>query len=93
MEEIINLEQLEGEQRELAEVIGLESYLKLINSYAGCTIYIKKPERMIKQSRDAEIYQKFTGSNYRQLAKEYRLSELSVRKIVGNMRKNIRKFQ
>lgn len=55
MEEIINLEQLEGEQRELAEVIGLESHLKLINSYAGCTIYIKKPERMIKQSRDAEI--------------------------------------
>ena len=83
MEEIINLEQLEGEQRELAEV----------NSYAGCTIYIKKPERMIKRFRDAEIYQKFTGSNYRQLAKEYCLAESSVRKIVGNMRKNIRKFQ
>ena len=87
MEKIMNLEQLEGEQRELAEIIGLESYLKLTDSYAGCTIYVRKPERMIKQFRDAEIYQRFDGSNYRQLAKEYHLSESSVRKIIRNMGK------
>lgn len=87
IEKIVSLEQLEGEQRELAETIGLESYLKLADSYAGCTIYVRKPERIIKRFRDAEIYQKFNGSNYRQLAKEYCLSESSIRKIVSSMRK------
>ena len=93
MEKIINLEQLKGEQRELAELIGLESYVKLTNCYAGCTIYVRKPERIRKQIRDAEIYEKFDGRNYRQLAKEYCLSESSIRKIIRSIEKNIGKFQ
>ena len=89
----MNLKQLRGEQRELAEIIGLESYVKLTNCYAGCTIYITKPERIRKQIRDAEIYEKFDGRNYRQLAKEYCLSESSIRKIIRNLGKNSVNFQ
>lgn len=83
IEKITSLEQLHGEQRELAEIIGLEAYKKLAVNYAGCTIYIQKPERAVKQSRDAEIIRKFDGGNYKQLAKEYGLSENAVRKIIS----------
>ncbi len=82
IEKITSLEQLTGEQKELAETIGLEAYKKLVANYAGCPLYINKPERITKQIRDAEICRKFNGSNYRQLAKEYRLSVSAVRKII-----------
>jgi len=84
IERITNLEQLTGEQKELAETIGLEAYKKLVANYAGCPLYINKPERITKQIRDAEICQKFNGSNYKELAKEFYLSESSVRKIIQN---------
>ena len=77
-------ELLDSDQRELAEIIGWDAYRKLLVNYAGCTIYIKKPERIVKQNRDEEIFRKFKGGNYRELAKEFRLSESAVRKILRN---------
>lgn len=84
IERITSLEQLDEDQRDLAEIIGMEAYKKLLVNYAGCVIYVRKPERIGKQIRDAKICQKFNGSNYKELAKEFYLSESSVRKIIRN---------
>lgn len=83
----ITPELLDDEQKELADVVGWEAYQKLLFYYAGCTVYIKKPERIAKPDRDAEICQKFSGNNYRELAREFHLSESSVRKIIRNCKK------
>lgn len=83
IQKITSPEQLTGDQKELVETIGLEAYQKLLARYAGCTIYIAKPERVTKQIRDAEICRKFNGSNYKQLAREYRLSENTIRNIIS----------
>ncbi|MBR1530029.1 MAG: DNA-binding protein [Oscillospiraceae bacterium] len=80
-------ELLDSDQKELAEIIGWEAYQKLLVNYAGCRIYIKKPERNGKQNRDEIICQKFDGGNYKELAKEFRLSESAVRKILRNCSK------
>jgi len=82
--EKITPELLDEEQKELADIIGWEAYLKLLANYAGCRIYVRNPERISKQIRDAEICRKFNGSNYRELAKEFYLSESAVRKILRN---------
>lgn len=82
-DKIISIYQLDGEQRELAEVIGLESYKKLVEHYGGSYIYVTKTETIMRDERDSEIRKKFNGSNYRELAREFGLSEVRIRTIVN----------
>lgn len=79
----INLCDLQGEQKELARIIGMESYSKLIEVYGGTTIYIAKADRLINVKRNREIFKKYNGFNAAQLAKEYRLSDRTVRDIIS----------
>ncbi|MDE6035984.1 MAG: hypothetical protein K2G36_08765 [Ruminococcus sp.] len=82
-EKIESLEQLSGDQRELAEIVGIEAYRKLVENYGGMCIYIYKPETILRERRNTEIFNEFDGTNYRELAKEYGLSEAGIRKIVN----------
>lgn len=83
IEKIVSLDQLSGDQRELAETVGLEAYRKLVANYGGMSIYINKPETILRDLRNAEICNSFNGFNYRELAKKYHLSEKTVREIVS----------
>ncbi|MDE5620660.1 MAG: hypothetical protein K2O29_02300 [Ruminococcus sp.] len=82
IEKIIGLEQLSGDQRELAETVGLEAYLKLVKYCGGSRVYIKKSDTLIRNERNAEIKRKFNGRNIKKLAVEYNLSESSIRNIL-----------
>ncbi len=75
-------EDLEEDDRELAELIGVENFIKLVQNYGGGSIYLKKLETVTRKVRDREIKSKFTGFNYSELAREYRLSEKMVRNII-----------
>lgn len=70
IEKIVSSEQLAGSKKELANIIGLEAYKKLVRHYGGSYIYINKPDTVMRSERDAEIYKKFNGTNYAQLAQE-----------------------
>jgi len=76
-------EQLIGEQKELAETIGIEAYKNLIKNFGGNHLYIPKSETVLKEVRNSEIKAKFNGKNYRELSKEYKVSEITVRKAVA----------
>lgn len=80
--ENIKLSDLQGDQRELAEVIGIEAYLDLVRTYGGMTIYIAKMDKLLNAKRDAEIVKRFNGYNYKFLANEYRLTERMIREII-----------
>lgn len=86
IEKITNLDQLSGDQRELAETIGLDAYRKLVANYGGMHIYICKSETVLRELRNIEICNEFNGFNYRELAKKYNLSEKTVREIVSGIR-------
>ena len=58
----INLDDLVGTQRDIAETIGIESYIKLCKSFGGDTIYIQKYSELQKLERNAEIKAKYNGS-------------------------------
>ena len=83
IEKIESLGQLSGDQRELAESIGLEAYNMLIENFGGCQMYIPKRETIFKNIRNKEIQKYFNGFNYRELAKKYNLSKKTVYKIVS----------
>lgn len=90
IDKLTSVEQLRGEQRELAELIGLEAYKKLVLHYAGDSVYIYKLDSVLKDVRDAEICQKFNGGNYRELAIEYDLAVDTIRNIVAEKRRAMR---
>ena len=81
--EHIKLSDLQGDQRELAELIGIENYIKMVQRYSGTSIYIAKIDKLLNSKRDAEIIKSFNGRNYRYLAYKYRLSERAVRDIIS----------
>lgn len=52
----------------------------------GGHIYIAKGQEWELSLRDREIYAKFRGDNYAQLAREYDLTEMRIRQIVTRCR-------
>ena len=86
IEKIVSPEQLAGSKKELANVIGLEAYKKLVQHYGGSYIYINKSDTVVRSERDAEICRKFNGKNYCQLAQEYDLTENRIRSILKQNR-------
>ncbi|MDE6671303.1 MAG: DNA-binding protein [Ruminococcus sp.] len=82
MEKIVSTEQLSDDKKELAEIIGLDAYKKLVQHFCGSYIYVNKPDTVTRKERDAEIFRKFDGKNYCQLAQEYNLTENRIRSIL-----------
>lgn len=83
-------DQLREDQKELAEVIGLEAYKKLVRHYGGNQLYIQQVDSVLKDLRDKELNEKFDGSNYKELSREYGISEMTIRDIVAPKRKELR---
>lgn len=81
----IRIQDLYGVQRDIAEVIGIDSYINLTKIFGGDNIYIQKYSEVIKIQRNAEIREKFNGYNSDELAKEYDLSERYVRFLCGDL--------
>lgn len=79
---MITLDELDEEQRQIAECIGIENYQKLIKEFAGGALYIPKAETVTLERRNQLIKQKFNGYNYRELSLLFGLSSISIRRIL-----------
>lgn len=90
IDKLVSIDQLRESQKELAEVIGLEAYKKLISYYGGDSLYIQQPNSVLKDARDKELNEKFDGGNYRELAREYGISTYTIRDIVAPKRKELK---
>lgn len=56
--------------------------LHLASEIGGRAIYLPKGVALRLSARDLEICERFRGNNYRELAREYDLTEMRVRQIV-----------
>ena len=75
----IVLEDLPESQREIAELIGLDNYIKLTKRYGGINnFYIRKYSEIVKEARNREIRRKYNGYNAKMLAVQYNLSEQTI---------------
>ena len=88
----LTLDDLREEQKQIAEVIGVDAYLDLTRAFGGTSIYIAKAEEILKRAdRDRQIREEFNGNNYAQLALKYGLTEVWIRNIVYDKAAEIRK--
>lgn len=80
----LTLDDLDEEQRELADCIGIEAYKKLVTTYAGCPINIRMPYKLTIGHRNNRIRKEFNGYNFSELARRYSLTERQIRYIVAD---------
>lgn len=90
----VNIEQLPEVYQEMAEIIGVESTIRLARVFAGSSVYFPKLERALLDMRNQVIRREFDGANIRELSRRWGLSSRHVRHIVnpppdeGDMRIN-----
>lgn len=83
----IMLEDLSGEQLEIAELVGIESYRMLVKHFGGNQIRILQEDTLVKEKRDNEIRTLYNGRNELELSQKYNLSDRTIRSIVANMKR------
>lgn len=66
----------------LYELVGLERFLKIIDTAGGEFLYFPKRSTLERDLRRKAILGEFDGTNLRQLARKYGLSERHVRSIL-----------
>lgn len=79
----ISLENLKSNQHEIAEIIGIDNYVKLSKHFGGeDSLYIQKYSELVKISRNNEIRKlRKKGYSASKLAKMYNLSTRYIRMI------------
>ena len=62
----------EGLYKQIAEEIGISNFYKLAEVVGGATVYIPKPESILRPARDARIKGEFNGYNHPKKEKKYK---------------------
>lgn len=73
----------EGLYQLIAEAVGVEGFYRLAEAVGGTTVYIPKPETLVRPVRDAHIKEEFNGYNHPELARKYGVTERWVRSLCG----------
>jgi len=66
----------------LYELVGMERFLKIIDTAGGELLYFPKRTTLERDLRRKAIIQEYDGSNTRQLAKKYGISDRHIRSII-----------
>ncbi len=80
----ITIEDLPEEFKDIAETIGMEALIDLLKLRGGESVYFCKIETVGRNARNRRIHEEFNGTNYRQLAKKYKLTVSMIRQILKN---------
>ena len=86
----VTMDMLPESHRRYAEVIGIKPTLQLCQTFGGTTNYLPVNDAIYNcVVRDKEIKRRYLlGARVNQLAAEYRISDRSVLRIVGDVRPN-----
>ena len=88
----LQIDDLQGENRELAECIGMEAFIKLVDVYGGTgRLYIPNPDTLLIPVRDKKICEQFNGGNIYELARKWSLTDAYIRNIVKDKLAEIRR--
>lgn len=68
---------------ELAELVGIEAMMKIVETYSGSALYIPKTESVLAAIRDRHIREEFDGTNGHKLAIRYNVSDSWVLRVVN----------
>lgn len=68
--------------KSVAYAIGIDAFRSLIKCAGGTSVYLPSERCITKPVRDRVIRESFCG-DYKEMAKRFGISEVSVRRIVG----------
>jgi Mor family transcriptional regulator len=71
---------------EFATMFGMETAIRMAERVGGSNVYFPKIEKLTKVIRDELLVKEFNGSNFRELAQKYGLTEVWVRKIISKQK-------
>ncbi|SHH29946.1 Mor transcription activator family protein [Desulfofustis glycolicus] len=81
----IAIDELPGELKSIAEIVGIENAIKLAISFRGCSLYIRSLDQLFRKKRNNKIRNEYdNGESVLFLARKYRLSTRSVEIILGS---------
>lgn len=75
------------ELQDVAQKIGFENLLKLMDDYRSTSLYFPRLETITAEVRNNKICQEFDGRNQKALAKKYHLSTRYIYDILADTRK------
>lgn len=90
MQAEVKIEDLHPTLQMIADIVGLEGALKISAECGGTNVYIPKLENALGKARERAIVKAFSGDNYQDLAKRFKVSDRYVRTVIEKARKAIR---
>ncbi len=81
MIENITLKDIPDSSKDIAQAIGIKSYIKIVNLAGGERIYIPVKKALEKEVRNRVIKEKYKGDT-KALAREFKISETQIRNIL-----------
>lgn len=89
--DMLTLEDLSGNDLDLAETIGMEAFKNLVRTYGGINgLYVPKADRLVIPIRDTLIRREYDGTNTHALAIKWELTERYILEIARDKAKQIR---
>ncbi len=89
----LEMEDLQEQHREIAEVIGLEAFKKLVEAFGGGAIYIPQQKEVIKNRVYRLVSEEYDGSNIKTLCVRYGISVTKAYDIVREQLQKGRKIE
>ena len=84
---MITMELLDEHDREIVDIVGLDAFRRLVSTFGGSNIYIKKAETFLLPFRDELIRKEYNGRNSRELSQKFGISQRHVSHIVEDRSK------
>ena len=69
--DLLTLDDLNEEQRQLAELIGMDGYKALVRTYGGMHIDIPQADTLTRDRRNDQIIAAYDGYNVAELARKW----------------------
>ena len=79
----LTIDDLPENLKSVAYAIGIDAFRSLIKCAGGTSVYLPSERCITKPVRDRVIRESFCG-DYREMARRFGISEVRVRKIVGD---------
>ena len=78
----IDINEFREPYKSIAEVIGVETMIKLSENFPRFTLYIPTISGLLKQATYKNIIEEYNGANVKQLALRYGVSERTIYRIL-----------
>lgn len=81
----LQIEDLQEQHRDFAEALGMENLIRLSEHFGGTSIYVPQRRELVKQRVYGMIRSEYDGTNIKELAGKYEVSESTVYNVIRDI--------